>query len=96
MLHDVLFSAMDLFQASTSANTLDGRFVSGWITTSLYRIESDKDGKLNEVLVREWEKRVFSGENDKVDFKVDQAGQYRLVHQAIDEKGREVEGAIVY
>ena len=88
--------AGERIQASIAANTLDGREVKGWVTSSLVRVSSDANGKIKETIIREWDKMVFNNNTKKIDFKVDVAGQYRLVHKVTDEQGREVEGAIVF
>ncbi len=88
--------AGERIQASIAANTLDNRKVKGWVATTLYKISSDENGELKETIVRQWERAQFTGEQAKIDFKVDQAGQYRLVSIVTDEKGREVEGAIIF
>ncbi|MEZ7956668.1 MAG: alpha-2-macroglobulin family protein [Rubritalea sp.] len=88
--------AGERIQASIAANTLDSRKVNGWVSTTLYKVTSDAKGQLKETVVRQWERKRFSGETARIDFKVDQAGQYRLVNLVTDEKGREVEGAILF
>ncbi len=88
--------AGERIQASIAASTLDGREVKGWISSALYHVRSDENGKLKESLVREWDKVAFDTKETRIDFKVAQAGQYRLVHQVTDEKGRTEEGAIVF
>ena len=88
--------AGERIQASVAANTVDGRNVKGWMVTKLYKVGSDAEGEIKETLVREWERRGCTGETTDVDFKVDTAGQYRLMNLVTDEKGREVEGAIVF
>ncbi len=88
--------AGERIQASIAANTLDNRTVKGWLKTALYKVTADKEGKIKEELVRQWDRAALNGEQVMVDFKVDQAGQYRMVSIVTDEKGREVEGAILF
>lgn len=88
--------AGERIQASVAANTLDGRKVKGWMGTTLYKVSSNVDGEIKETVVRQWERIAYGAEAAHIDFKVDQAGQYRLVNLVTDEQGREVEGAILF
>ncbi|MGJ8655301.1 MAG: alpha-2-macroglobulin family protein [Akkermansiaceae bacterium] len=88
--------AGERIQASVAANTLDGRVVKGWMGTTLYKVNSNAEGEIKETVVRQWDKVAYSGETARLDFKVDVAGQYRLVNLVTDEQGREVEGAILF
>jgi len=86
----------DKIQASIAANTLDNRKVKGWIKTKLYNISSDKNGKIKEQLMREWDRARFSEDVQLLDFKVNTAGQYRLSSTVTDGKGRQMEGAVLF
>lgn len=88
--------AGERIQATTAAVTLDGRSVRGRLATTLYKISSDKSGALKETKVQKWERKAYAGEQAKLDFKVDKAGQYRLVSTVTDEKGRQIEGAVLF
>ncbi len=82
--------------ANVAANTLDGSLVNGVIKTTLHKIVRDEKGEINEKLVREWESRSFSGKDNGIHFKLDEAGQYRLVHIVTDAKNRKEEGSVIF
>ncbi len=88
--------AGERIRASVVANTLDGREVRGWSRFVLYKIGVNREGDIIEKAIREWDREVFSGEKAVRDFKVDEAGRYRLASFITDDKGREVEGAILF
>ncbi len=92
--------AGERIQANIAATTLDGRSVSGNGVAKLMKVTADDEGEILEVEVMQWELKQTPAESgfkfEAIDFKVDKAGQYRFVSTVKDEKGREIEGAILF
>jgi len=88
--------------ANVAARTLDGKLVKGTGTMTLKKVSFDLEGTLTEVDVEKWELKTIAptpdsdGRFEKVSFQVNEPGQYRLVSVVKDEKGREIEGAILF
>ena len=89
-------------EASVAARTLDGKIVKGTGTVILKKVDFDLKGKLTESDVQQWDLKTITktpdsdGRFEKINFQINQAGQYRLVSLVKDDKGREIKGAILF
>ncbi|BDS06872.1 alpha-2-macroglobulin [Oceaniferula spumae] len=86
----------DAINATVAANTADGKHVETKGKAILYCISTDKDGKVIETEVKNWEIDTANERNGSIKFQAGAAGQYRLSAQMTDSKGREIEGAILF
>lgn len=82
--------------AYIAARTLDGKVVEAEGKAVLYKVSYAENGKVNEEQVAEWEVAKHPEGEAKLEISAAKAGQYRLVAKLKDEKGREVEGAILF
>lgn len=88
--------------ANVAARSLDGKIVKGRGTMTLKKVNFDLEGTLTETEVEKWDLEKIAatpdsdGRFEKVNFQVNEPGQYRLVSLVKDEKGREIEGAILF
>ncbi|WP_051326947.1 alpha-2-macroglobulin family protein [Desulfatibacillum aliphaticivorans] len=85
----------DVVKADFSAQTPDGKPVSGAGKAVLYKI-ARKNGKPSERAVREWDLKVENDGRAKLKMDASKAGQYRIALSVTDAKGRTQEGGYVF
>ncbi|ACL03282.1 alpha-2-macroglobulin domain protein [Desulfatibacillum aliphaticivorans] len=85
----------DVVKADFSAQTPDGKPVSGQGKAVLYKV-TRKNGEPSEKAVKEWDLKV--GNDGRAELKLDasKAGQYRISLSVTDAKGRTIEGGYVF
>ncbi|SHJ40970.1 hypothetical protein SAMN02745216_01604 [Desulfatibacillum alkenivorans DSM 16219] len=85
----------DVVKADFSAQTPDGKPVSGSGKAVLYKV-TRKNGEPSEKAVKEWDLKI--GADGRAELKMDasKAGQYRISLSVIDAKGRTREGGYVF
>jgi uncharacterized protein YfaS (alpha-2-macroglobulin family)/tetratricopeptide (TPR) repeat protein len=86
----------DPINASIASRTADGKHVPASGKLTLYRITTDKDGKVAEKEVEAWKIKTTADTNATHKFQAGNAGQYRLAATLTDTKGRKIEGAILF
>jgi uncharacterized protein YfaS (alpha-2-macroglobulin family) len=79
-----------------ASRTADGKHVPASGKLTLYRITTDKDGKVAEKEVEAWKIKTTADTNAAHKFQAGKAGQYRLAATLTDAKGRKIEGAILF
>ena len=82
--------------ATIASRTADGKHVPASGKLTLYRITTDKDGKVAEKEVEAWKIKTTADTNAAHKFQAGKAGQYRLAATLTDAKGRKIEGAILF
>ena len=86
----------DPINATIAARTALGKEVVTRGKAILYRISTDKEGKVSEKEVQSWNINTTAESNGQLKFQAGAAGQYRLAAKMTDNKGREIEGAILF
>lgn len=82
-------------KASIAATTLDGREVPVSGEAILYHVKYSPDGKSKESEVKRWKLEKSEQGLADLDFRIEKAGQYRLVAEMVDAKERKISGAIL-
>lgn len=86
----------DPINATIAARTALGKEVVTRGKVILYRVNTDKEGKVIEKEVQSWDISTTNEINGQLKFQAGAAGQYRLAARMIDGKDREIEGAILF
>ncbi len=82
--------------ATIAARTALGKEVATRGKAILYRISTDKQGEVSEKEVQRWDISTTAENNSQLKLQAGAAGQYRLAARMTDNKGREIEGAILF
>ena len=85
----------DTINATVAARTVDGKHVDTKGKATLYRI-SNEGGEVKETEVKNWEIDTANERNGNLKMEAGAAGQYRLSAAMTDNKGRKIEGAIIF
>ncbi len=86
----------DPVDATFATRTADGKKISTQGKAVLYRVTSDKDGKVQEKEIKSWDISTTDETDGRLKFQAGKAGQYRLAAKMTDAKGRQIEGAILF